>query len=108
MKKLMILSVMAFVLGSPAAFADDHGERGGKGKLFQKSDLDKDGLISKGEFEAHHQKKMEEWFGRLDANGDGNVSPDEAKAGRKKMREGLKERREKRQENRNSSDSSVE
>lgn len=45
-------------------------------KMFEKMDTDKDGKISKSEFEAH----MDTMFRHKDANGDGSISKDEMHA----------------------------
>ena len=106
MKKLALMSAAAVLaFGVSPAFAEHHegGKHDGhKGKMFEESDANGDGVISKDEFKAHHEKKMDEWFSKLDQDGDGNVTKEEIKAGREKMHERMKdkmkERREKRQE----------
>ncbi len=87
-KKLLALSAAAFVLQAvPALAADGHpkGDRGAK--FFEKLDTDKNGSISEAEFLA----KSKERFAEMDANKDGNVTPEEAKAAHEKMREKFKE-----------------
>lgn len=106
MKKLAFFATAIAVLAfnSSIVLADGHGGDGqghrGKGKMFKAADTDGDGVISKSEFKAHHEKKAEDWFGRLDQDGNGEVTSEEAKEGRKKMRENMKERMEKRKERR--------
>lgn len=53
----------------------------GPGMMFEKMDTDKDGKISKQEWQAHHDKM----FTELDADGDGSVTKDEMKAMHEKM-----------------------
>ena len=104
MKKLMILGVAlaAFTFSAPAAFADNYGGegkgKGHKGKMFKEADANADGVISKDEFKAHHEKKADDWFTKLDADGNGEVTDEEAKEGRKNMRKKMKDRKGKRKE----------
>ena len=100
MKKLLTLSVAALAISAAPALADNHSD-GKKGGMFAKHDTNGDGVISKSEFLAH----AEERFATMDADGNGEVSKDEAKAGKEKMRERVKERREKIKEHRNGDDS---
>lgn len=95
MKNLLMLTVAFTVLGGSAAMAGHHGD-GHKGKMFEKHDLNGDGVISKSEFLEAHEKRFDE----MDADGNGEISKDEAKAGKEKMREKMKERQEKRKERR--------
>jgi hypothetical protein len=55
------------------------GQRHGKGQMFTRADADKDGKVSQQEFIA----RATERFQRLDANGDGFLTQDEARAGRR-------------------------
>jgi len=101
MKKILFLSAAILALGITPALADNHGgKKGGKGKMFEKHDVDGDGTISKEEFLSH----AEERFSNIDADGDGVVSKEEAKAGHEKkrseMKERMKDRKEKRKERR--------
>lgn len=62
-----------------------HGGKGPKGsmhvKMPEKMDADKDGNISKQEWQNHHDEK----FAELDANKDGAISNDEFKSHHEKM-----------------------
>jgi hypothetical protein len=51
--------------------------------------------VDKSEFMERHEKKFE----KMDADGNGEISKDEAKSGKQARREKGKERREQRQEN---------
>lgn len=53
------------------------------GKMLEKIDTDKDGKISKQEWQTHH----EQHFTELDADKDGFVTKEEMKARHEKMRE---------------------
>ena len=81
----MFLGVLAFAVHA------DHGKghhgKGHKGmgpmhgKMMEKMDTDKDGKISKQEWQAHH----ETMFTQLDADKDGFVTKEEMKAHHEKM-----------------------
>jgi len=86
-KKLMIILLFAVPVLSLSA-KHHKGEHPGKGKkgamhakMFEKIDTDKDGKISKQEWQAHHDEK----FAELDADKDGAISQDEFKAHHHKM-----------------------
>lgn len=95
MKKLFVLTVATVLFASPSAFADDHeaGKRD-KGAMFEKHDTNGDGSISKAEFLSH----AEERFAKMDADGNGEITKDEAQAKKAEWKEKMKERREKRME----------
>lgn len=87
-KKLLVLSAAALVFQAIPAIAADGPAKGDRGaKMFEKLDADKNGTISEAEFIA----KSKERFAAMDANGDGQVTPEEAKAVHEKMREKFKE-----------------
>lgn len=65
------------------------GMRGGAG-MTRLADADKDGAITRAEFQAAALQR----FDRLDANKDGTVSPDEAKAARDSLRQRWQARRD--------------
>jgi Ca2+-binding EF-hand superfamily protein len=67
-----------------------HGFVGHRGALARVADADKDGAVSKAEFQARILQR----FDRLDANHDGTVTADEAKAARDNMRQQWQSRRE--------------
>lgn len=92
MKKLLVLSAAALVFQAIPAIAADGHEKGDRGaKMFEKLDTDKNGTISEAEF----LTKSKERFATMDANGDGAVTPEEAKAAHEKMREKWKEHKAK-------------
>lgn len=80
-----------------------HGESGGMGEHhkmmeqhFMKADTDKDGSISKAEWQA----RGEAMFKEIDTNADGKLSHDEMRAHHETMKKEWKERREERMERR--------
>lgn len=75
------------LMSAPVVFADNHGGKGGK--MFEKHDTNGDGVISKAEFLTH----AEERFAKMDADGNGEISKEEAKAYKKAMKEKRKERK---------------
>ena len=86
----MIKTLFAFLLFAGLTFtlsAKHHkgGHVGMKGpmhgKMLEKIDIDKDGKISKQEWQAHHDER----FAELDADKDGAISQDEFKAHHQKM-----------------------
>jgi len=80
----LLLIVTAFSL-SAKHHKGDHPGKGMKGpmhaKMLEKIDTDKDGKISKQEWQTHHDQK----FTELDADKDGAISHDEFKAHHQKM-----------------------
>lgn len=97
MKKLLMLSVAFVTFSMPQAFAQEEKQTRG-GKMFEETDTNNDGIISKEEFKVHHEQKMEEWFAKLDTNGDGKITEAEVKDGKAKMRERMKQKVEQNQE----------
>lgn len=100
MKRVMILSATILAFSAVPALAESGEHQGPKGGMFTKHDTNGDGVISEDEFLDHAKER----FGNIDADGDGTVSKEEAKAGHEKkraeMKERMKERREARQEKR--------
>lgn len=94
MKKLTILTALAVMVSVPFALAEEGGKGHGKhgGKMFERQDINGDGVISKDEFLASAEKKFE----AMDSDGNGSVSKDEAKAHHKKKRDKWKAMKEKR------------
>jgi len=66
------------------------GRGGFRGGMIRLADADKDGSITKAEFQAAALTR----FDRLDADKDGTVTPDEAKAARDSMRQQWQARRQ--------------
>lgn len=91
MKKLLVFSALALAFAASPALADHH-EGHKKGGMFEKADVNGDGVVSKEEF----MKSQEERFSKMDANGDGSFTKDEAEAMKKKWAEKRKERKEQR------------
>lgn len=98
MKKLLMLSAAALVLGAPFAFAEDtpmeesSHERPHRGDMMEKIDTDKDGAISKNEFISFHEERFKE----IDKNADGKITQDEREASKAEWRKKIKDLREKR------------
>jgi len=92
LRKLLLSTMALAVLAGPAittAQAKDQtppppgGGHGGPGAaMLDSADTDGDGLLSKAEFVAVHEKR----FAEMDANNDGKVSRDEMKAHRESMK----------------------
>lgn len=93
MNKLALISVLLLGVSS-AALAADEGKPAGdhphKGGMFKKMDADGDGVVTKAEADAFHEKK----FGEIDANKDGKITKEEQDAHRKQMREKRQKRKE--------------
>lgn len=92
MKKLLILTAAFMTLQSFPVLAEDHeGGHEGKTKMERKikGDTNGDGMISEGEF----LTRAKERFNSTDANNDGNIDREEAKAAHHKKREEMKSKR---------------
>jgi Ca2+-binding EF-hand superfamily protein len=102
MNKLFLMAAVlgGMTMGSTAVMAHNHVDGDHKGTMMKKVDTNGDGVISKDEFLARH----EEMFNKMDADGDGNLTPGEMKEARGEMREKMKERMEKRKEMKEGSD----
>lgn len=87
-------SCLALAAVAATAWADDGMMRHGDfaGRMFDEMDANHDGVVTKKEFDAFHDKRFKE----LDANHDGKISREEMDAAHKKMagqmREHLKQR----------------
>ncbi len=103
MKKLLTLSVLTFALFAPNVMAqDDQGQRQGRGgQMFDKHDLNGDGYLSLDEFIASAKER----FAKIDMDGDGKVSKEEAKKHHQVMKKKMKDMKEQRQERRNNNSS---
>ncbi len=103
MKKILMVSALAFAVVAPSfvAMAKDHGGKKGHHngeKMFERGDTNGDGVISKDEF----LKGAEERFNKMDLDGNGEVTKEEAKQAREKMIEKWKEKKANRDANKDS------
>jgi len=74
--------------GSPPMDAKKGGDFEKRGKeMFEKTDTNKDGFLSREEMAASQKERMDEMFDKTDSDKDGKLSPQELKAGREAMRE---------------------
>ena len=87
MKKLILSTFAVLMIAAPAAYACHHD--GGNYK--NNRDTNGDGVISKEEFVSHAEKQ----FMKMDANNDGTVTKDEQHAAKKKMRQEMKNKKNK-------------
>ena len=97
MKILQIITIMTLTLGlSQMAYADHHGGDDKvcehKGSMLE-ADANKDGVISRDEFTAAHQKMADKMFSRMDTNNDGNIDQAERDAMKTNMKAKMDERR---------------
>lgn len=126
-KKWMILPVTALMISAAPALAEEGrsmmkmhgGDRGGH--MMKEADTDNDGVVTKSEFlaahekkfteidkdgdgkiteedikahmEAKRQKKKDEWFDKADTDGDGKLSREELDAHKMKMKNKMMEHR---------------
>ncbi|MEM6812093.1 MAG: EF-hand domain-containing protein [Pseudomonadota bacterium] len=108
MKKILMLTAAGFMIQAAPVLAEDHGDHKAHGKkdkmqaVFQETDTNGDGMISRDEYLSHVQKKASEKFAEKDTDGDGNITMEESKSHyqerRGEMKEKMKERIEKRKE----------
>lgn len=99
MNKIVLLSAAALFLSVSPVSAEEAAAGSGAGhhhghQMFEKQDINSDGLISKDEFMQMHEKRFHE----VDADGDGNISKEEAKTYGEAKRKQMKERHEKMKE----------
>lgn len=73
MKSKLALAAMA-ALCTGAALAGPH--------LMERADADEDGFVTRSEFQAAHQARVDEHFARVDADGDGMLSREEIESAR--------------------------
>lgn len=88
----------AHMMGGDHAMGGRQGKRGGHGgmgMMGMMADTNKDGVITRAEFDAG----VTSHFAQMDTNGDGTVTVEERKVAREKMRETRMEKREARQPN---------
>jgi Ca2+-binding EF-hand superfamily protein len=96
MKKILMFTTAALVLSAPAVMAKDGGGSHHKGRMFEKLDLNGDGVVTREEFNKAHEER----FNKMDADSDGKVTKEEAQKAAEewhaKMKEHRKERMDKR------------
>lgn len=104
---LTAVALAALSFAVAPAFAEEDASKGGpraekfekRGhEMFEKTDTNKDGFLSREEMEASHKERMDAMFEKTDTDKDGRLSPEELKKGRESMREKYRERFEKRKE----------
>ena len=90
-----VIALLAIFFGSITTSFAEGGEgkgcSGHKGKMFERTDANGDGVISHEEFSA----KAERSFKKMDANSDGKVTKEEAKNHHAAMREKYKKHHQK-------------
>lgn len=92
MKKILMLGAAALMFQAVPALAEGGpGDGHHKGKMFEKQDTNGDGVITEDEFLA----KAKERFAMMDADSDGKITMEEGKAAHEKMREKMKEWKDK-------------
>jgi len=104
MRKTLILTALAVVFAAPPALAEGGGEDGQgkghhgghKGGMFKAADTNNDGVITRDEFNAFHEKV----FDRMDMNGDGKISRDEQQKRRAAWRDKMKGKMQNRRDER--------
>jgi len=81
MKKILILTTLAAsVTITPAAYAQSYDEQLAKlTERFKTADANGDGKLTKKEAEEGGMKRVAQYFGRLDSDGDGFVTFDQLK-----------------------------
>ncbi len=83
MRKVFSFGVLAFLLFGMATFATAEGKYGGHhgkhDKMFEKKDVNSDGVISKTEFVTYSEGK----FSKMDADGNGSLTEEEVKSYKK-------------------------
>lgn len=76
MKKIALTAALAAFLMATPAMANTHDKDGKRGHPLMMMDTNKDGAISRAEFDAHSNDK----FAKMDKNKDGTISKDEIDA----------------------------
>ena len=89
MKILQLIAMATLALGlTQMAYADNHSKDGmhcDRKHTMQDADANKDGALSRDEFNAHHQKMADEMFSKMDANKDGEIDQAERDGIKNKM-----------------------
>lgn len=89
---VIILAVVAIL--QPAKAEEEQGEGRLGGIMFEITDADGDGMISREEYIEAAVRRAERSFERLDSNSDRYISKEEAEEAGRKLREFLQKRRE--------------
>ncbi|HEY8355180.1 MAG TPA: EF-hand domain-containing protein [Methylophilaceae bacterium] len=87
LNKIIGMTAAIALLGIGSAYANDSADAKHQhkhGQVWQKLDADQDGKISYDEFRTAQEKRMEQHFRRMDANGDGFIDQSERQAMRDK------------------------
>ncbi len=87
--KILGITAAFATLGLSNVYADDHAQKadGQKSERGWSSDSNQDGKVSYEEFRAAGEKRMEQHFKRMDANGDGFIDQAEKQAMKDKWSE---------------------
>jgi Ca2+-binding EF-hand superfamily protein len=88
-KSLMLAASTVLILGASAYANEGATTTTKKGTMFEQSDTNSDGAISKEEFLANAEKR----FSKIDANNDGKLTKEEFKAHREARKGKMKEKR---------------
>lgn len=81
--RMFAASCVVFAVSAPMAIADDGMMHRGDyaARMFDQMDTNHDGVVTKKEFDAFHNK----WFKEMDANHDGKITREEMGAAHQKM-----------------------
>jgi len=96
-RQIGIVVGMTLLIGLGTAWADDMPGNN-RETMMERADTNHDGKISREEFKAAHDKRVDEMFKKMDSNGDGFIDKDEMHKHRETMRERMKEHMQKRQD----------
>ncbi len=84
MKKLLVTTLMLGAFAAPIAFAPSaHAGEKNADEWFAMADANKDGTITKAEFDAKNAEK----FSKMDKDGNGSVTKEEAMEAKKDWKE---------------------
>lgn len=94
MKKiLMPVLATALILTAAPAFAEDGPKEGKKHDRFKEADKNTDGFLTKDEMLEAHKARLDKMFEKTDLDKDGKLSQEEMEKGREEMKKRWKERR---------------
>jgi Ca2+-binding EF-hand superfamily protein len=91
-KKTMLVAVLVAPGWLHSAIAVEEGEGQLGSLMFRITDINSDGIISREEHVGAATRRAERNFDRIDSNGDGYISPQEARQASHKLREFIKNR----------------